>query len=154
MPPITIALAFFLACALALALVDLLRRRSLRRLVLNVGCLVIAVVVLNLTTGFPFQPRRAFGNAFPVPIAIGLMFVGIILGMAANYLFFAKRGQRFHWMTFARPFAVSPIVLLPLIGSLQGAALEPVQLICFVILAFQNGFFWQQVLKDASPTTK
>jgi hypothetical protein len=39
------------------------------------------------------------------------------------------------------------------IGSLQGAALEPVQLVCFTVLAFQNGFFWQQVLRDAKPAT-
>jgi hypothetical protein len=32
---------------------------------------------------------------------------------------------------FARPLVVSPLVLLPLIGSLQGASLEPVQLVCW-----------------------
>jgi hypothetical protein len=84
-------------------------------------------------------------------LAVGLMFMGVILGIIATYIF--NMAGPFSWRDFARPLVISPLVLLPLIGSLQGAALEPVQLVCFTVLAFQNGFFWQQVLRDAKPTT-
>ena len=84
-------------------------------------------------------------------LAVTLMFAGVVLGIIATYIF--NMTGAFSWRDFARPLVISPLVLLPLIGSLQGAALEPVQLVCFTILAFQNGFFWQQVLRDAKPTT-
>ena len=42
--------------------------------------------------------------------------------------------------------------MLPLIGSLQSTPLETIQLFSLALLAFQNGYFWQQVLKDAKPT--
>jgi hypothetical protein len=102
-------------------------------------------------TGFPFfDSRQAFGVSASPVLALGLMFVGIIFGIAANYIF--HLASPFSWLDFARPLVVSPIILLPLMGSLQGAALELLQLACFVVLAFQNGFFWQQVLRDAKPT--
>ena len=83
-------------------------------------------------------------------LAIALMFGGVLLGIAATYVF--NLSGAFSWRDFAKPLVASPIILLPMIGSVQGAELESVQLISFAILAFQNGFFWQQVLKDAKPT--
>ncbi len=69
------------------------------------------------------------------------------IGIAGHYAF--HRREPWSWGSLARPLAASPIVLLPLIGSLQGAALETVQVVSFVILAYQNGFFWREVLRDA-----
>jgi hypothetical protein len=115
--------------------------------------LIIGYFVLSATTEFPFPSgRQAFGAAFSPLLAVLLMFGSVALGIAATYIFHLS--GRFSWRDFARPMVVSPLILLPLIGSLQGAALEPVQLICFVILSFQNGFFWQQVLRDAKATTR
>jgi hypothetical protein len=140
-----------LALALLLALVDFGYFRSGSRFLISVLALVAFVIVLRITTEFPSSSsRQSFGGASPL-LALALMFFGVILGMAATYIF--NLAASFSWRDFTRPLVVSPLVLLPLIGSLQGAALEPIQLICFTVLAFQNGFFWQQVLRDAKPTT-
>jgi hypothetical protein len=48
---------------------------------------------------------------------------------------------------------ISPILLLPLIGSIQAVkSLEAIQVASFALLAFQNGFFWQVVLQRAVPS--
>jgi hypothetical protein len=145
------ALIIFLAVALFLAVLDNIRRPSWPRFLICALALGVIALTLFLTTGFPFpSSRQAFGGASPL-LALALMFVGVLLGIAATYVF--NLTGTFSWRDLARPLVVSPLVLLPLIGSLQGANLEPVQLVCFTVLAFQNGFFWQQVLRDAKPTT-
>lgn len=143
------ALIVFMATAVFLAILDHVRRPSWRRLLSYALALGVIAVPLFLTTAFPFSSsRQAFGGASPL-IALTLMFVGVLLGIAATYVF--NLTGTFSWRDLARPLVVSPLILLPLIGSLQGANLEPVQLVCFTVLAFQNGFFWQQVLRDAKP---
>jgi hypothetical protein len=140
-----------LALITILIISDFVMRRSARRLVIALLVLLVTVLLLYVTTGFPFPPRRqAFGGQPPI-LAIGLMFLGVVLGIAATYVF--NLAGSFSWRDFLRPLVASPIVLLPLIGSVQGAQLEPMQLVSFTVLAFQNGFFWQQVLKDAKPKT-
>jgi hypothetical protein len=141
-----------LALSVLLALIDYFHRRSWSRLLCYIVALVAGALALRITTGFPFPTsRQAFGGGASPLLAVALMFVGVILGIAATYVF--NMTGAFSWHDFARPLVVSPLVLLPLIGSLQGAALEPVQLVCFTVLAFQNGFFWQQVLRNAKPAT-
>jgi hypothetical protein len=135
-----------------LALIDYIRRRSWPRLLIYIVALLAIALALRITTGFPFPTsRQTFGGGASPLVAVSLMFVGVILGIAATYVF--NMTGAFSWHDFTRPLVVSPLVLLPLIGSLQGASLEPVQLVCFTVLAFQNGFFWQQVLRDAKPAT-
>jgi hypothetical protein len=145
------ALIVFLAIASVVAVLDYVHRPSWRRFLAYALGLGVIAVALFLTTGFPFpSSREAFGGASPL-FALALMFVGVLLGIAATYVF--NSTGAFSWRDFARPFVISPLILLPLIGSLQGANLEPVQMVCFTVLAFQNGFFWQQVLRDAKPST-
>ncbi|HZF13025.1 MAG TPA: hypothetical protein VFE33_29900 [Thermoanaerobaculia bacterium] len=146
-----------LACLVlsaVLVLADLLLSRSLRRFLLEAGLLVVAALVLRFTTGFP-EPasRQSFGSgSISLPILV-LLFVCILVGMAARYVFYLR--GRFSWMSFLKPLCVSPIVLLPLLGTLQGsAALEPIQVISFCLLAFQNGFFWRVVFERADPGRK
>jgi formate hydrogenlyase subunit 3/multisubunit Na+/H+ antiporter MnhD subunit len=140
-----------LAATLVLVLLDYFRRQFRHRSLAYV--LILAVVAIGgyfLTSSAP--SKLAFGPTSASPlVALALMFLGILFGIAATYVF--NLAGPFSWRDFARPLVVSPLILLPLIGSLQGANLEPVQLVCFVVLAFQNGFFWQQVLRDAKPTT-
>jgi hypothetical protein len=149
---INYGLAACLALSVLLALTDYFHRRSWPRLLTYVVALLAVAFGLRLTTGFPFPTsQQAFGGGTSPLLAVALMFLGVVLGIAATYVF--NLTGAFSWHDFARPLVVSPLVLLPLIGSLQGAALEPVQLVCFIVLAFQNGFFWQQVLRNAKPAT-
>jgi hypothetical protein len=148
----TIAVAVCAILAALLFVVDLVRGRHRRG---GVGLLVLAVflIALYVTTGFPFpsQGRVAFGGTISVWWAVLAMLVGIVLGMVAQYVW--SKPEKFGWLDFLRPIVISPLVLLPLIGSLSGESLEAMQLMSLALLAFQNGYFWQQVLKDAKPKT-
>lgn len=150
MQPVTTYL--ILACVGVYALlliVDLIRREPAKRILLEAAALVAAAAILHVTTGFP-KPSglRAFGGLGPLPV-IFLMFVSVTLGMAARYLFNLRR--RFSWLSFLKPLSASPVVLLPLLGTVQGVSnVEPIQVITFSFLAFQNGFFWRVILERAS----
>ncbi|HEY6006633.1 MAG TPA: hypothetical protein VIV57_27380 [Anaeromyxobacter sp.] len=118
----------------------------MKRFLVEAALLALAAVVLHFTTGFP-SSRQSFGGISPL-LAMGILLVGTILGMTARYIFYIR--GKFRWLSLVKPLVVSPIVLLPLIGSLQGqAALEPIQLVSFAFLSFQNGFFWKAVLDHA-----
>jgi hypothetical protein len=147
---ITIALVICMVLVEILLVVDWAMDGDVRRLVIGTGCLLATALILNLLAGFPTADgRQAFGGAVSDEQMLGLMFLGVVAGIAAHHVFYAR--GRFSWRSFARPLVVSPIVLLPLVGSLQGAALETIQIFSFVILAFQNGFFWREVLRNAKP---
>jgi hypothetical protein len=113
--------------------------------------LVAAFFVLHRETGFPAM-REPFSGT-PTAATILVMFACVILGTLANY-FYYKRGP-FSWMSLIRPVTVSPLVILPLLGTLEGrTTVDNVQLIWFGLLAFQNGFFWRVVFDRAKPRTK
>jgi hypothetical protein len=152
-PLTTYILLIFLGLFALITLTDLIRNRSLRRLSGHLALLIGVTLVFYVTTGFPIsQSRQAFGSAFSPEIAIFIMFICVLLGIAARYIFYLQ--GHFIWLDFMRPLVVSPLILLPLLGSLQGIALGSLQMICFAILAFQNGLFWQQVLQEAKPSTQ
>jgi len=151
-PIITYALAAFLAFYCIIILIELALYRKIKRFALEVLIPVGALALLYLTTGFPFPAtKQAFGGESPLAI-IGLMFVCVLVGIAARYIFYLK--GTLSWLSLLKPLCISPLVLLPLIGSVQGiATFEPIQMISFGILAFQNGFFWEIVLERAKPQT-
>ena len=145
-PIMTYLLMIFLGLFGLFIVVELIRIRAVKRFVIQAVVLVLAIVLLKATTGFP-AARTAFGGVSPI-LAISIMFVCTPIGIAAHYLFYTK-GQ-FSWQAFLKPLVITPIVLLPLIGSVQGTSdLEPIQLISFALLAFQNGFFWKEVFAHA-----
>jgi hypothetical protein len=134
----------FLGLFVLLIIIELVSSRSVKKFVVQGIILLVVIMVLNFSTGFP-KPKIAFGGISPI-LAIGIMFVCTIIGIAGHYFYYMKKN--FDWMTFIKPIILSPIVLLPLIGSVQGmSGIEPVQMISFGILAFQNGFFWKEVFE-------
>jgi hypothetical protein len=127
--------------------VDLVRTRRLLTGALQLLALALLVIVLYLATGFPQSDRVSFGPSH-VEGALMVMAISVVLGIAARYIFYLR--GRFSWAAFLKPLVISPIILLPLIGSLQGASsLEPLQMVSLGCLSFQNGFFWQMVLENA-----
>ncbi|MGA9627836.1 MAG: hypothetical protein WBQ65_25410 [Bryobacteraceae bacterium] len=136
----------------ALILIELFVRRHWLRFVLQAVTLLvvigIALLVNNAATG-----RVAFGQAAPPVGTLGIMFLAIVCGIAARYIFDLRKSQ-FSVLEFLKPIVISPIVLLPLIGSvLATGELNGMQVVSFALLAFQNGFFWKVVLEGAKPTT-
>jgi hypothetical protein len=141
-----------LVASIIVAILDYWLRQNLIRLIIYFLGLIAIVIILRYNIDFPsVYDRRAFGKTVSPEICVAVMFLCVVLGIMATYVF--NISGKFVWLDFVRPLVVSPLILLPLIGSVQGASLEPLQLICFAILAFQNGFFWQQVLRDAKPRT-
>ena len=139
------------ALYLAVILVELLRSRRLKRFLLEliplVGLLVIDVIAASASAGYV-----TFGSGSSPTLVVVIMFACILLGIGARYIFYLE--GKFLWLDFIKPLCISPILLLPLIGSLQaGKDLEAIQVVSFALLAFQNGFFWQAVLAQARPKT-
>ena len=131
--------------------IELVVRRHWRRFAGEASALLIAIAIAllvnNSTTG-----RVSFGQGGSPLGSVGIMFAATICGIAARYIFYLQAGQ-FSWLDFLKPLTISPIVLLPLIGSVQTTGeLSGMQIVSFGVLAFQNGFFWQAVLAGAKPT--
>jgi hypothetical protein len=140
-PPITFALAASFVASACLILLDGGRHQG-RWLVL----MLLAFGVIRFFTGFPTS-RQAFGGFRP-ELAIFTILACAVLGSAARYVFFLRGRVRVR--ALLRPVCISPIVLLPLLSSIQSLPeLSSLQLISFGCLAFQNGFFWQTVLAQA-----
>jgi hypothetical protein len=111
---------------------------------LAVGGLAVALILTSRTP-------VAFGELSSLHV-LGVMFAGTVCGVVAHAVFYLESG-RFAWLDVLKPLAITPIVLMPLLGSLPWhATLTTMQLVSFTLLAFQNGFFWQKVLEGAKPT--
>jgi len=143
-----ILLAFMVAYGVVL-LVELVVTRRIKHFAVQAVLLGLVFVLLHTTMNFP-TPKKPFGGA-SLLAAVILVLICTILGMAAQSIFYMG-DSRLSLVGLVRPFVISPIVLLPLLGSILGSEqLNAVQLISFSFLAFQNGFFWRVVLERAGP---
>ncbi len=143
------------ACAVGYSLailMELVVRKNWRRFLVEIGVL-LAVLALALLINNSVNGYVSFGKGASPMVTIGVMLLATVLGIAARYVFFLKK-EAFSWFDLVKPIAISPIVLLPLIGSVQATGeLTQMQVLSFAFLAFQNGFFWQAVLDSSRPTT-
>src|SRR5258708_2241252 len=110
-----------LILTICLGLFDTLRQRSLARLSLYVFISAICGIGAFVAS----DKKIAFGSSIAPELVLGIMFVCVIFGIAATYIF--NLTSRFSWLDLLRPMVISPLVLLPLVGSIQGAQLEPIQ---------------------------
>ena len=152
MPPLVtyILLACFVLY-LVLVVIDGVLRRPIRKLWKELIGLIAAFLVLHWSTGFP--SARASFSSVPRILNIVIMFVLVLFGMVANYLFYLK--GPFSWRSFVKPLLVSPMILLPLIGTVENQSdVESIQVLCLACLAFQNGFFWRTVFEHARPKVR
>jgi hypothetical protein len=124
--------------------------RTRRHTVLAFELLGLGVVLLFLHIVFDFTaPLILFGP--PKGVLIGISYAFVLLGMAAQYLFTLsekpKRSRRFDIWALLKPFLISPIVFLPLVGLVSRSQAETLsERDVFVWAnAFQNGFFWRVI---------
>ena len=135
--PITRILLFVIACYGVIIIADLIINRALKRCLIEIALLITVIIILNLLTGFP-TPIEGFG--LDQIWAFIIMFTCTVSGMAAQYVFYQEK--KFSWGSFLRPLVISPLILLPLVGTINGIQkFETIQLISFGMLSFQNGFF-------------
>src|ERR1035441_6482601 len=107
------------ATYLAVIVLELVLARRVKHFLIELGA-VIAVVILALLINNTFTGRVAFGEGTSPVGTIAWMFLATLLGIAARYLFYVQNGQ-FSWLGLLKPISISPIVLLPLVGSVQGS---------------------------------
>lgn len=140
---------FCIAAYSIVIFLDLVFSRRLKRFVVEVLVLLAMIFIDGLITNEAIG-HVAFGTKASSVTILVVMFGAILLGITARYIFYLK--GKFSWLDFIKPACISPILLLPLIGSVEATKeLEPMQVLSFALLAFQNGFFWQMVLGRARP---
>jgi hypothetical protein len=145
-PFFTYLLSFFLGVFFLIIIIELAINKGIKNFLIQIIILMAVIIFFHVTTGFP-KPVYGFGGISPL-INIGIMFICTILGIGAHYIFYLE--EEFKLVNFLKPLVISPIILLPLLGSVKGGSqLEPMQVVSFGFLAFQNGFFWKEVLKRA-----
>lgn len=76
-----------------------------------------------------------------------LLFVAMLGGIVANYYWTNGFGSSLELDKFWKPVVISPIIFLSVYVAVakQARGLVP------VLIAFQNGFFWQTILSGAGP---
>jgi hypothetical protein len=137
------------AAYLVVILLDLVRSRDTKRFLLEFLPLVL-LTIIDVLLASAHAGYLTFGPGASPAVTILIMLGSILLGTVARYIFSLQ--GKFVWLDFAKPLCISPILLLPLMSSVQTLkSLEPVQVLSFALLAFQNGFFWQAVLGRARP---
>jgi hypothetical protein len=126
-------------------------------LVARLMALSAITVLFKVTLGFPFS-LAGRGSEVGMQMLVAL-YISMGLGMVAQYLHRYlelprdKRGG-FDLGQFLAPVLVSPIVFIPLYAALVNSKVdfsaEPSARIMFLLVSFQNGFFWKEYFDSRS----
>lgn len=140
----------------AIAVLRYLRTRRLRVLLFELAALLLVAVLLWRLFGFPVPARglvgRGAGDEASLLLVV-VLFGSMVLGMLAHWLYRwleVPAGERppFDLGAFLAPVLASPIVFIPLLGSLQSADIDLATLdvprLMLLLVAFENGFFWKE----------
>jgi len=142
--------------ALAVLLWGFVKEKGLVSLVVGLVLLGLTVLLLHVRFGFPSSAEtKGIGDQ---PIAVILCYVAMLVGMVAHHFYTALaaggRKARNDLAGLLMPLLVSPIVFVPLLTLLGqssvGGALDSGPLVTYIV-AFQNGFFWREVLAMRKP---
>jgi hypothetical protein len=113
-----------------------------------VGLLLIIGVSVVTTIWLRTYETMDSGNQAVPWGTVALLYIAMIIGMAAQYFYFYTR-HLFRWRAFIKPFLASPIVFMPLFSAYQKAltSLDAFELgdLMLLCVAFQNGFFWKVI---------
>src|SRR5712692_1915562 len=114
---------------LVMIFVDWLRSRRYKRFLLEllplIALLIVDIFLASTRTGY-----LSFGSGSSPALVVLIMFGAILLGVAARYVFYLQ--GEFSPLEFVKPLCISPILLLPLIGSIQAVKdLEAIQVVSF-----------------------
>jgi hypothetical protein len=149
--------AIVLICSLLAAIWTIYRLTSTGRKIgrlLALLALLAYVWALHLFLGFPSSPtavaKGTESEPSQAPLVLALFFL-MVLGMLADYLYSyldaAKGSVHFEWRSFLKPIIVSPLVFVPLAGSLQNENVDlshfTIPVLMLFLVAFENGFLWR-----------
>ena len=149
MPPLAngIVLGCFAAYVLILVVEAALGHSFGLRTGLQFIGLLAAASAVHWVTGFPV-PRQAFGSDVAIWQLL-LTLLCVVLGIVANGMYY-HRGES--WTSIVKPLLLSPMVVIPLLVIINSDANARDSAV-FYGVAFQNGFFWRAVLKNAKAKT-
>jgi hypothetical protein len=129
--------------------------RNRTRLGLQLLLLGGLVIVLHGIFEFPktlLNPEsvtisKGPGDKVDWPIYV-LAYVAMVAGMLCNYLYArfsttSTQRARFDWGSFFAPIFVSPIIFVPLCGTLSGGDQTETSRYMIFLIAFENGFFFK-----------
>lgn len=120
----------------------------------HLGGFFLVLSFLYLLFGFPFPTPglQSFGGGVSPIIGVCIIEVGVILGIVAELI--NRKPRKPAPIEILQPILASPIVLLPLYGTIHTLPkLQSKQIIWLVLLGFQNGWFWKTVIEKVKPKT-
>jgi hypothetical protein len=83
----------------------------------------------------------------PTTISIVVALLGAIAGVFGSY-FFNLAPAKVHIRSLLRPLTASPLVIIPTIKLVESAGdPNPLAYTLLFALSYQNGFFWERLLK-------
>jgi hypothetical protein len=111
----------------------------------------LAYVLASRTGISPFSSTGVINFGYSSQwLSILIAIAGAVAGVAGSY-FFNLGEQTIHWRSLARPLATAPLVLIPTIKLVEASGEQtPLALILIFALSYQNGFFWERLLKPAA----
>ena len=116
---------------------------------------IVAIVSLVIALGITYLTVRAttvkaMQKGKEYWLKIGLFYLLMALGMLAREGYNALvNGKPFNWTSLAVAAIVSPMIFGGIYGSLGNLPID----VLSVVLAFQNGFFWNTIFEGLGPTT-
>lgn len=124
------------------------------RAILIVAVVLFAVLAYVLATKTDISPfstsgRISFGAANQWPSII-IAVIGAVAGVIGSY-FFHLGSKSINWRSFIPPLATAPLVLIPTIKLVEASGEQTaLGLLLLFALSYQNGFFWERLLKPAT----
>lgn len=113
---------------------------------------VFAYLFATLSGVSPFSAGSGRGFGFwdqSIPVAVGV--VGAVVGVAGSHLI--KIGETpFAWRVLLKPLLIAPVVIIPTIKLIESAGEQNlVSMLLLFAVSYQNGFFWERIMKDGEP---
>lgn len=145
------------------------KHRNIKKTVLQLLLLLGLVLTLHVFLGFPnflvsftgqtISKGRSDGELLENWPMYVVSYVAMILGMLSQYVYAwltKPQGERptFDWGSFVAPLLVSPIVFVPLFGTLNGGEGVEKSNFMIVLVAFENGFFFKSYFDQRAKATQ
>lgn len=155
--------------ALALCVVEYRKRPDRKRLLSRIALLAVLVFVLHLFLGFPkilLTPQgttisKGIGDSGTFanwPIYM-IVYAAMVAGMLSQYLYdwmTKALGDKapFSWRSFLAPALLSPIIFVPLCGTLDSGANAEKGTFMLMLVAFENGFFFKSYFEERAKAAR
>jgi len=108
--------------------------------------LICCIVSLKAEALLPYRQVQRIRVGFAA-----LAFVCMLVGMAAQGAYSDLTGVApWQWSSLFIPLTVSPMVF----GAFLSVIKSDIDVLTGIVMAFQNGFFWKQILDGLAPILK